>query len=315
MPLDRQVETILQAMRDAGRPETHTLAPEEARQAYQQMARALGGELREVYQVEDLSLPGPAGEIPIRVYRPRALAEAERPGVLVYFHGGGWVIGDLETHDQVCRWLCAGADCLVVSVHYRRGPEDPFPAAVEDSYAAVAWVAENAAALGADSARMAVGGDSAGGNLSAVVSLMARDRGGPAIALQLLIYPATAAEPESRSHQQFGQGLVLTRETIGYFYGHYLAGEAPRRDWRLAPLEAADLSHLPPAEILVAGYDPLRDEGVEYATRLIEAGNRVRLTNYSGMVHAFIQMPGVVDATRQALRQCADALSEAFADR
>ena len=312
MPLDRQVETILQAMRDAGRPETHTLAPAMAREAYQQMALALGGEIRAVHNVEDLNLPGPAGEIPIRLYRPRALANGERLGVLVFFHGGGWVIGDLETHDQVCRWLCAEADCIVVAIDYRLGPEHPFPAAVEDCYAAVAWVAENAAALGADSSRMAVGGDSAGGNLAAVVALLARDCGGPEICLQLLIYPATAAEPNSRSHQQFGEGLVLTRETIRYFYGHYLTDKAQRHDWRLAPLEAADLSHLPAAEIIVAGYDPLRDEGVEYASRLIEAGNRVRLTNFSGMVHAFIQMPGVVDVSRQALRQCAGAMRDAF---
>jgi acetyl esterase len=230
----------------------------------------------------------------------------------MWYHGGGFVIGDLETHDSICRMLANRADCLVVAVDYRLAPEFKFPAAVEDCEAALKWVALHAAEFGGDPARIAVGGDSAGGNLATVVAMLARDAGYPTLAFQLLIYPTTAPEPETQSHRSFAQGYLLTRNTIVWFYKHYLRTPRDAQDFRFAPLVADDLSNLPPAFVLVAGYDPLRDEGVDYAKRLIEAGNRVRLANYEGLIHGFCLMGGAVDAAKRAVAESAQLLREAL---
>ncbi|MGH8633653.1 MAG: alpha/beta hydrolase, partial [Burkholderiales bacterium] len=258
-------------------------------------------------------IPGPGAHIPIRIYTPREIKSGEKLPVLLWFHGGGFVIGSLDTHDSVCRMLANQADCIVVSADYRLAPEYKFPAAVEDCEAALKWLAPHAVEFGADARAIAVGGDSAGANLATVVAILARDAGHPKLAFQLLIYPCAAPEPETPSHYKFAEGYVLSRNTITWFFRLYQRNRADSNDFRFAPLVADDLANLPPALVLVAGYDPLRDEGVDYAKRLIEAGNRVRLVNYEGMIHGFFLMGGAVDAAKRAVAESAQALREAFA--
>jgi acetyl esterase len=219
--------------------------------------------------------------------------------VLVYLHGGGWVIGTLDSYDATCRELAQGAGCVVVSVDYRLAPEHRYPAAPEDCYAAVQWVAANAASLGADAKRLAVGGDSAGGNLSAVVSQMARDRGGPAIRFQLLIYPVTDADFTRRSYVDNAEGYLLTTASMRWFWDHYVPEQAKRAEPYASPLRAADLSGLPPAWVCTAEFDPLRDEGEAYAKRLQQAGVSTTLTRFDGLIHGFVSM-GLVAPKAQA---------------
>ena len=310
--LDPQVSTLLELAAASGRPELYELTPAEARRQVLEMIKPLAGEPRPVGRRIDRSIPGPGGEIPIRLYLPTAAAAALLP-VLVYFHGGGFVIGDLESHDHVCRWLCEQAQCLVVSVDYRLAPEHPFPAAVDDAYAATEWVAANVEELGGDPARLAVGGDSAGGNLATVVSRLTRDAGGPAIGYQLLIYPATDSTLAANSHTEFADGYRLTRRLIDWFLAHYLPDEADRRDPRASPLLAADLAGLPPALVVTAGFDPLRDEGAAYAELLQAAGVEVEYVCYGGMLHGFFNMAGFLDVAREALDHAAAALGRALA--
>ncbi len=265
-----------------------------------------------IFRTEDRRIPGPGSDIAIRIYTPRELKTAEKLPVLAWFHGGGFVIGSLETHDSVCRMLANQADCIVVSVDYRLAPESRFPAAVEDCQAALKWVALHAVEFGGDASCIAVGGDSAGANLATVMAILARDAAHPKLAFQLLIYPCVAPEPETPSHHKFKEGYILSRNSITWFYKQYLRNGKDANDFRFAPLMLDDLSGLPPSLIIVAGYDPLRDEGIEYAKKLIEAGNRVRLSNYEGMVHGFFLMGGAVDAARRAVTESANAMREAF---
>jgi acetyl esterase len=230
----------------------------------------------------------------------------------VFYHGGGWVIGDLEVADRPCRSLCAGAGCVVVSVDYRLAPEHRFPAAADDAYAAAQWVSAHAADLGADPARLAVGGDSAGGNLTAVVALMARDQGGPPIAFQLLIYPVAGCDLDTVSYRDNAEGYLLTRAAMEWFWGHYIPDEAARRHPYASPLSAENLAGLPPAFVVTAEYDPLRDEGEAYAERLRRAGVPVTLKRYAGMIHGFFQLAGVLDQGRQVLTDASSALREAL---
>jgi acetyl esterase len=312
MPLDPQIETILGLIKQSGLPEVWQLTPDQAREQYLMRVRKL--EVKQsIHRTEDRRIPGPDSDLPIRVYWPREAKPGELFPVLLWLHGGGFVIGNLDTHDSVCRMLAEQADCMVVAVDYRLAPEFKFPAAVDDSHAVLCWLASHGSEIGVDAKRIAVGGDSAGGNLAAVLSILARDQGFPPIALQLLIYPCTAPEPETASHHKFAEGYVLSRNSIVWFYKHYLRSQRDANDFRFAPLQTDDLSRLPPAFVLVAGYDPLRDEGVEYSKRLIEAGNRVTLANYEGVVHGFYLMGGAVDAARRAVAQSAAALKEAFA--
>jgi acetyl esterase len=312
MPLDPQIEVVINLVKQANAPEFWQLTPDQAREQY--LLRTDKLKVREpIHKTEDRRIPGPARDIPVRIYRPRDAQPGELFPVLVWYHGGGFVIGSVDTHDSVCRMLANQADCLVVSVDYRLAPEHKFPAAVEDAQAALRWVAVHAREVGGDANRIAVGGDSAGANLAAVVALLARDAGHPAIAFQLLVYPCVAPEPETPSHHKFAEGYVLTRKTITWFFGQYLRSRKDENDFRFAPLIADDLSGLPPALIVVAGYDPLRDEGVAYAKRLIEGGNRVRLSNYEGMIHGFYLMGGAVDAARHAVAESAGMLKSAFA--
>jgi acetyl esterase len=306
MPLDPQVDALLQQMAALGLPALWSLDPDEARaQAKARNAAAPPGP--EVAAVEDRQIPGPLGDIPVRIYTPTG--EGPFP-VLVYFHGGGWVIGDIESHDATTRRLTDEAGCVTVSVDYRLAPEHKFPAAAEDSYAATVWVAEHARELNIDPTRLAVGGDSAGGNLAAVVSLMARDRNGPKIAFQLLVYPVTDFDFERVSYRDNAEGYLLTTEAMRWFWAHYLEEESHGRHPHASPLQAEDLTGLPPALVITAEYDPLRDEGEEYAERLRAAGVPVTLTRYDGQIHGFFGMPHLLDGAKQAVAQSSAALRE-----
>ena len=270
---------------------------------------ALQGPRPDVAAVKDLEIPGPAGGIPVRVYRP---SERSDLPVLVYLHGGGWAICSLETHDASCRQLANDAGCMVVSVDYRLAPEHRFPAAPEDCYAALTWTAENAASLGGDARRLAIGGDSAGGNLSAVVSLMARDRKGPRLCHQLLVYPVTDHAFDTDSYRENADAPILTREIMQGFWGHYLGRPEDGRHPYASPLRAEDLSGLPPAHVITAEYDPLRDEGEAYARRLSAAGVPVVQRRFEGMVHGFFGFGELIDDAREAVDDATRELRRAF---
>jgi acetyl esterase len=258
-------------------------------------------------RVEPVEVPGPAGAIPARLYVPHPTEEGPR-GLLVYFHGGGWVIGDLDTHDSPCRFLAAHSGAAVLAVDYRLAPEHPFPAAVEDAVAAYRWVSENADRLGADPARIAVGGDSAGGNLAAVVCLAARDEGATPPAMQLLIYPVTETGRELPSRRAFEEGFLLTRRDMAYYEDRYLPPGADRDDPRVSVLRAPDLSGLPPAYVSTAGFDPLRDEGEAFAERLREASVPVALRRHPGLVHSYVNFTAICPTARAAVLEACGAL-------
>ncbi len=308
--LDPQARALLDLIEQRNLPPTHLLSPEEARRLYRDRRTFTQPDARDMAEVRDLAAPGPAGEIPLRLYRPAGLADPAP--LLVYFHGGGWVIGDLDTHDVLCRELADEGRCAVVAVDYRMGPEHRFPAAVDDALAATRWLHAQAAALGLDPGRTAVGGDSAGGNLAAVVALALRDAGaGPAPKLQLLIYPATDMRAQAPSHRANGQGYLLTADTIAYFRSHYL-DECEYADTRASPLLHADLSKLPPALVITAGFDPLRDEGRQYADALSAAGTPCQYVCFERQIHGFITMGRVLDEANTAVALCGRALRRAW---
>ena len=375
--LHPEARALINLMQERGVPPTHTLSPADARYFYRERRFFTQPDAPQLALVQDLQANGPHGAIPLRLYKPlvkapdavaaNGVAQKQAQGqsqmqsqmkaddeadaeskiqaavlpVLVYFHGGGWVIGDLDTHDTLCRELANGSGCAVVAVDYRMGPEHRFPAAVDDCFAATRWVHDNAASLGLDASRLAVGGDSAGGNLAAVVSILARDggragtgsdaadtskagnatnvegaanaAGGFPIAFQLLIYPSTDMRRLSASHQTNGQGYVLTAETIAYFQTHYTGDEAKYADWRASPLLCENLAHLPSAFVMTAGYDPLRDEGLAYAQRLTEAGNRTTHICFERQIHGFITMGRVIDEANAAVAICASDMKLAVA--
>lgn len=305
--LHPQAKALLQLIEQNKAPPTHTLPVEDARRMYRERRIYTQPATPHVAWVQALM----AGAIPMRMYRP---FEGGAPlPALVYFHGGGWVIGDLDTHDTLCRQLANTSGCVIVSVDYRLAPEHPFPAAVDDCIAATYWIHDHATELGVDASRLAVGGDSAGGNLAAVVALAARDAGDLPLVYQLLIYPATDNRRIAPSHTRNGEGYLLTRDTIRYFHDHYIPNEADDQDWRASPLLHPDLSRLPPALILTAGYDPLRDEGLMYAQALSEAGNTATQLCFERQIHGFITMGRVIDEANAAVHVCAAQLRAALA--
>ena len=289
--LDPDAAAVFRAFQEAGRPPYETVSPAEARELYLKGRFVSNPEPPELASVEPLTIPSPAGSIPARVYTPTRLRKAGglAPG-LVFFHGGGWVIGDLDSHDVVCRKLADEGELMVVSVDYRLAPEHKFPAAVDDAIASTKWIAENAKQFGIDASRLMVGGDSAGGNLAAVVAISARDGNGPDIAGQLLIYPAIDFAMTHPSHKEPETSILLTHSVIRWFSDHYLNGAADVHDWRASPARAKTLIGLPPAYVLTAGADPLRDEGDEYARRLKEAGVAVTYRTFPGQFHGFFTM-------------------------
>jgi acetyl esterase len=289
--LDPDAAAVFRAFQEAGRPAYETLTPSEAREYYLQARLVTNPDPPELKSVEPLSIPSPHGSIPARIYTPKTLKQPDGLApCLVFFHGGGWVIGDLDSHDVACRKLALEGQLIVISVDYRRAPEHKFPAAVEDAIAATAWIAAHASELGIDATRLLVGGDSAGGNLAAVVALAARDGNGPAISGQVLIYPATDFAMTHASHREPETSILLTHSVIQWFRDHYLNGEADVGDWRASPARASTLAGLPPAYVLTAGADPLRDEGDEYARRLKQAGVAVTHRTFPGQFHGFFTM-------------------------
>ena len=266
-------------------------------------------------EVEAVEIPARPGPVPARFYLPGGLPAGTPPPLLVYFHGGGWVIGDLDTHDGLCRFLAAAAGTAVLSIDYRLAPEHPFPAPVDDAWTAFSWAAENAAKLGVDPARIAVGGDSAGGNLAAVVSLLARGGGGATPAFQLLIYPVTDSAGELPSRRLFADGFMLTKEDMDLFEGHYLPPGTDAHDPRVSILEIEDLSGLPPAYVATAGFDPLRDEGEAYALRMRAAGVQVALRRHPGLIHGFANDTAISRTARGAMLEAAGALRMGLAPR
>ncbi|HLZ72939.1 MAG TPA: alpha/beta hydrolase [Dehalococcoidia bacterium] len=308
MPLDPQARAVLDQMAALGDPPLGTATVEETRR--NMAARRAGMPPGEpVAKTEDRSVPGPAGSVPVRIYTPEGRAPFP---VLVYFHGGGWVIGDIESHDASVRALTNRSGCVIVSVDYRLAPEHKFPAAADDCFAATQWAAAHAAEFGGDASRLAVGGDSAGGNLAAVVALMAKERGGPRIAFQLLIYPVTDHNYETASYSENAEGYLLSRDSMVWFWNHYLNTPAEGKNPIASPLQAADLAGLPPALVITAEFDPLRDEGEAYAKRLKAAGVRVTATRYDGMIHGFFGMFLQIDKAKLALDEAAAALCAAL---
>ncbi len=308
MPVDPQIAQLLELM--AALPPMSEGTPEQARDSFRQLTVAARQpeHVVEVGSVADLTVPGPAGDLPARVYRPAQ--EGPVPTVML-FHGGGWVIGDLDTHDNTARSICRDCSAVVVSVDYRLAPEAPFPAAVEDAVAATRWAAERLDELGG-SDRLAVAGDSAGGNLSAVVAQQLRDSGGPALVGQFLIYPAVDVTGEYASRLENAEGYFLDVATMGWFMEQYAADASVHEDPRLSPLRHHDLSGLPPAVVVTAEFDPLRDEGEAYARELSAAGVSVEVRRFDGMIHGFFDMgtfsPGAQAAIDEACKMFARVL-------
>ncbi len=302
--LDIQLRNLLDQMRASGMPDMADLPTAAAREMYSAVCTTSDLPTADV-DIEELTIDGPGGALTLRLYRPRG--DGTR-GAVLYLHGGGFCLGHPRDYDGVCSTLSLEADCVVVQADYRLAPEHPFPAAVEDAWAALQWLAAHAADLGADPARLIVAGDSAGANLAAVMAIQARENGGPALRQQTLIYPVVTVVPgKFDSYRQFGEGYTLTMRMAERWMGDYLEKKADVADWHAAPLIAQDLSHLPPALIMVAGFDPLRDEGIAYADRLTEAGTPATLIDYPGLAHGFISMGGALTAARLAVSQVADA--------
>jgi len=312
MALHPQLVALLERASRSLLPAYYDVPPAVARRLYRDTRGALTPDPPAVEYVQLMMAPGKAGPVPFRTYRPKGAGKDEILPALVYFHGGGWVIGDLDTHDVVCRTLCNAARCAVFSVEYRKAPEAPFPAAVEDCWSALTAIASGGDILKINPKQIAVAGDSAGGNLATVMALMARDAGRPAISFQVLIYPGCDQRMAHASIKRNGEGYLLTEKSMLYFRSHYLPNQKDWLDWRASPLLAKSLAKLPPAFVLTAGFDPLVDEGKEYAERMQKEGVAVEYKNYADMVHGFITMGRVLDTANTALADCARALKKAW---
>ena len=308
MPLAPEYEALLAAAAEAGAPPLSALSPAEGRELYRMM-RPANPELA-VGEIASIDLPGPGGEIPARVYQPAG--QGPFP-VLMNFHGGGWVIGDLDTADAICREFCRSANCVVVSVDYRLAPEHPFPAAVEDCYAATLWAGANMGAINGNG-KLAVTGESAGANLATVVAQQIRDQGGPKLSYQLLAYPVTDHDLKRGSYIENGEGMMLTTDSMAYFWSHYCPVDADRSNPQASPLLADRLTDLPPALVLTAEFDPLRDEGAAYASALEAAGVPTTYRCADGLIHDFLAMTATFECSRAVFEEACGYLRTAFTE-
>jgi acetyl esterase/lipase len=307
--LDPDAALVFKAFQDAGRPPYESVSPAEARELYLKGRLVTNPDPPELKSVQALTIPSPDGDLPARVYVPKAPRQSNGLSpCLVFFHGGGWVIGNLDSHDVVCRTLAHEGALIVIAVDYRLSPEAKFPAAVNDAIAATAWIAKNAKQFGIDASKISVGGDSAGGNLAAVVAIDARDRSGPKLAGQVLIYPGTDFRMTHPSHSEPETSILLTHSVIRWFKDHYLNGPDDIDDWRASPARVEKLEGLPPAYVLTAGADPLRDEGDEYANRLRDAGVPVTYRSFPGQFHGFFTMGKLLPQANVAAREIGEWL-------
>ena len=307
--LDSDARAVLDAQAAMGRPPIDTLPPEVAKQLFLETCPLLQGPREAVSTLQDLTIPTPAGALPLRLYRGEGCPVEGAPA-LVFFHGGGWVLGGLETHDTICRWIANDLAGVVLAVDYRLAPEHPFPAAIDDAAAAVAYVHQNAGRFGIDPRRIGVGGDSAGDNIAAVMALMARAGALPALAFQMLLYPVTDVSGSQDSYRRYADGYGLTTAAMRWFRDHYLGPHGRPDDWRIAPLRAPDVTGVAPAFVLTAGHDPLHDEAVEYASRLRDAGVPLLLDENPGQIHGFISMDRFIAAARPAITRATDFWQE-----
>ncbi len=309
MPLDPQAQQVLDQLAALGLPPNHMVSPQQARENMRNRPRVDGPE---VAKVEDRSVSWRDAEVPVRIYTPAGTGPFP---ILIWCHGGGMVVGDLETADATARHLTVETGCVTVSVDYRLAPETKFPGACDDCYAAAVWASDNAASIQGDASRMAVGGDSAGGNLAAVVAQMARDRANPDLAFQLLVYPMTSLDFETSSYVDNADGYLLTRDSMKWYWDQYLgASDDPNHPYAV-PSRAGSFKNLPPALVITAEFDPLRDEGEAYAKRLEADGVPTTHSRYDGMIHGFFGMSGAVDKAGQAVSEAAAAMKKAFAGK
>jgi acetyl esterase len=311
MPLDPVLKAFLDQVASMGGPKTWEMTPAEARESFAALMQLAGPKDIPIGKVTNLTIPAPHGEIAARSYAPVA-ANGQGLPTLVFFHGGGWVIGNIDTHDGLCRMIANGSGCRVISVEYRLSPEAKYPDAVDDAVAALEWVEKNASQLGVDANLLAVGGDSAGGDLAAVVAQIAKAKSGPKLSCQMLLFPVTQIGGETTSLREYAEGYFLERKTLDWFYAHYLPSDADKKDPRISPLAAEDVSGLPPAYIMLAGFDPLHDEGLAYAEKLRAAGVSVTVADYPDMVHDFIYLQSVLPQASEALNAAAKALKDAL---
>jgi acetyl esterase len=311
MPLDPLVKAFLDQAAAIPRPQPWTLPPPAARQAFAGMMSLVGARHVPVGRIENFVIPGPAGDIRARSYAPVATGSQPQPA-LVYFHGGGFVLGSLDSHDGLCRLFAAEGGLKVIAIDYRLAPENKFPAALDDAFAATGWIAANATALGVDAGRLAVGGDSAGGMLAAAVTQAAREKEFPKLAFQLLLFPNTQIGGDTPSLDEYAQGYFLERKTIEWFYSQYVPPGADTNAPRLSPLRAKDFSGLPPAYVMLGGYDPLHDEGLAYAEKLRAAGVPVTVADHPDMVHCFIYLQTVLPQAHEAVGDAARAVRRAL---
>ncbi len=304
MPLDPQARALLDQMAEAGAQPFEAMSVREARAAAFAF-RDLGGPLEEVAAIDHRFIPGPTADLPVRIYRPAGSGAGPLPAML-YFHGSGWVVLNIDICEPFCRAYANRAGCAVVAVNYQKAPEHPFPIPFDDCFAATEWVFANADALGLDAGRIGVSGDSAGGNLAAAVALRARDQGGPNLRCQVLVYPAVDYGWDTPSSLANAEGYLLQRGSMEWFWNHYVPNRADADNPYCSPLRAADHSNLPPAFIVTAEFDPLRDDGANYATKLEAAGVKVTLSEYKGMIHGFLWMSGVLDQSKAVVDEVSE---------